>query len=151
MSEHDEITAPHPDGRRAARSRKVVIGRVLSALAITFLLFDAGIKIVGLPVVGETSVQLGWTGDVNFWRGMGVLLLACTALYIWPRTTLVGAILLTGYLGGAIATQLRIGNPLFSHILFGVYIGIILWAGVWLRSPALRSLMLRSNALWRHS
>ena len=99
MSEHDEISAPHPDGRRAARSRKVVIGRVLSALAIAFLLFDAGIKIVGLPVVGETSVQLGWTGDVNFWRGMGVLLLACTALYIWPRTTLVGAILLTGYLG----------------------------------------------------
>jgi hypothetical protein len=145
MSEHDEISAPRPVDQPLKKSRKPIFGRVLSALAIAFLLFDAGIKIVGLPIVGETSVQLGWTGDVNFWRGMGVLLLACTALYIWPRTTLVGAILLTGYLGGAIATQLRIGNPLFSHILFGVYLAIILWAGLWLRSPALRALILHSR------
>lgn len=117
-----------------------ITGRVFSGIAILFLLFDAGIKIAGLPIVGETSVALGWTDDVGFWRGMGVLLLACTALYAWPRTALLGAVLLTGYLGGAIATHVRINSPLFSHILFGVYLALFVWGGLWLRSPALRAL-----------
>lgn len=128
-------------------TRKALIaGHVLSGIVIAFLIFDAAIKIAGLAVVGETSVQLGWTGDVGFWRGMGLLLLACTALYAWPRTALLGAILLTGYLGGAIATQVRIGSPLFSHILFGVYLALFVWGGLWLRSSALRALLpLRSS------
>ncbi len=120
---------------------QLIAGRVLSGLAIAFLLFDAGIKIAGLPIVGETTIQLGWTGDVGFWRGMGLLLLACTALYAWPRTALLGAILLTAWIGGAIATHARIGSPLFSHTLFGVYLALILWAGLWLRSPVLRALV----------
>ena len=72
---------------------------------------------------------------------LGILLLIPTLLHIWPRTTFIGAILITGYLGGAIATHLRIGSPLFSHTLFGVYLGAMLWAGLWLRSPALRLLV----------
>lgn len=119
---------------------QLIAGRVLSGLAIAFLLFDAGIKIAGLPIVSETTIQLGWTGDVGFWRGMGVLLLACTALYAWPRTALLGAILLTAWIGGAIATHARIASPLFSHTLFGVYLALILWAGLWLRSPVFRAL-----------
>jgi hypothetical protein len=69
------------------------------------------------------------------------MLLACAALYAWPRTAILGAIVLTGYLGGAIATHVRIANPLFSHTLFGVYLGVILWAALWLRMPALRALL----------
>jgi hypothetical protein len=114
-------------------------GRVLSGLAIAFLVFDAGIKIAQIPAVGETAATLGWTTDVGFWRNMGLLLLACTALYAWPRTAVLGAILLTGYLGGAIAAHVRIGNPLFSHTLFGVYLALFVWGGLWLRFPALRS------------
>lgn len=123
-------------------SRKALIaGRVLSGLVIAFLLFDAGIKIAQLPIVGETAVQLGWPGDPGFWAGLGWLLLACTALYAWPRTAFLGAILLTAWIGGAVATHVRVGNPLFSHTLFGVYLALMLWAGLWLRSPALRLLV----------
>ena len=116
-------------------------GRVLSGLVIAFLVFDAGLKIAQLEVVGTTALTLGWTDDLGFWRGLGLLLLACTALYAWPRTALLGAVLLTGYLGGAIATHVRIGNPLFSHTLFGVYLALMLWAGLWLRNPALRAIL----------
>ena len=72
---------------------------------------------------------------------MGVLVLAITALYAWPRTAILGALLLTAYLGGAVATHVRVGSPLFSHILFGVYLGVIAWAGLWLRNPRLRTLL----------
>ena len=72
---------------------------------------------------------------------MGLLLLAITALYAWPRTAVLGAVLLTGYLGGAVATHLRVGDPLFSHILFGVYLGIALWGGLWLRDGRVRALL----------
>ncbi|MXO60239.1 DoxX family protein [Altererythrobacter salegens] len=117
-----------------------ISGRVLSGLVIAFLLMDATMKIAALPAVAETSAQLGWTTDAGFWRGMGVLLLALTALYAWPRTAMLGAVLLTGYLGGAIATHVRVGSPMFSHILFGLYLGVMLWGGLWFRSPALRHL-----------
>lgn len=120
---------------------QLIAGRLLTGLVIAFLLFDAGIKIAGLAVVGEASTALGWTGDVGFWRAMGWFLLACTALYAWPRTATLGAILITAWLGGAIATHVRVGSPLFSHILFGVYLGVILWGGLWLRSPRLRALI----------
>ena len=116
-------------------------GRILSGLVILFLLMDAGMKIAGLPVVAETALTMGWTGDMAFWRGMGVLLLIITALYAWPRTAALGAILLTGYLGGAVATHVRIGDPLFSHILFGVYLGVALWGGLWLRDARVRALL----------
>lgn len=117
------------------------IGRVLSGLTVAFLVMDAGMKIVGIPQVGETAAQLGWPSDAGFWRGMGLLLLGCTLLYAWPRTALFGAVLLTGYLGGAIATHVRAGSPLFTHVLFGLYLALAMWGGLWLRRPELRALL----------
>ena len=105
-------------------------GRLLSGLVILFMLLDSGIKLVPLNVVTETSAQIGLPTSANFARGLGLLGLVCTALYALPRTSVLGAILLTGYMGGAIATHLRIGSPVFSHLLFGVYLGLMLWGGL---------------------
>jgi DoxX-like family len=116
-------------------------GWTVSGLLILFLILDAGLKIAGLPIVAETVAALGWTPDLGFWRGMGLLLLVLTALYAWPRTAVLGAILLTAYFGGAIATHARIGSPLLSHTLFGVYLGVMAWAGLWLRDPQIRVLL----------
>ena len=121
---------------------QLIAGRVLSGLVILFLLFDAGLKLVAPEVAIKYSPpDLGWPLEVGTMYTLGLLLLIPTLLYIWPRTAVIGAILITGYLGGAIATHLRIGSPLFSHILFGAYLGVMLWAGLWLRSPALRLLV----------
>ena len=114
-------------------------GRVLSGLVILFLLFDGAIKLVPLDIVIETSVQLGIPPELA--RTLGVLTLAGAILYAIPRTSVLGAILLTGYLGGAIYTHVRIGSPLSSHTLFGVYLGLMIWGGLWLRDPALHALI----------
>jgi hypothetical protein len=124
-----------------ATSRSVWAGRALSSLIILFLAMDAGMKIAALPIVAETAPTIGWTADPGFWQVIGLLLLAMTALYAWPRTAVLGAILLTGYLGGAVATHVRVGDPLFSHVLFGVYLGIALWGGLWLRDARVRTLL----------
>lgn len=116
-------------------------GRALSALVILFFLLDAGMKLVPFQVVTDTMAQLGWPADVATARILGVLMIAATVLYAYPPTSLLGAILITGYLGGAIATHVRIGSPMFSHTLFGVYVGVLAWTGLWLRSAALRSLL----------
>jgi DoxX-like family len=116
-------------------------GRTLSSLVVVFLVMDASMKIAALSIVTESAPTVGWTGDPGFWRAMGLLLLAITALYAWPRTAVLGAILLTGYLGGAVATHLRMSDPLFSHTLFGVYLGIALWGGLWLRDARVRNLL----------
>ena len=124
---------------RLTTSRPLVwTGRALSGLVILFLVVDAAMKIAALPIVADTAMTIGWTVDPGFWREMGLLLLAITALYAWP-TAVLGAILLTGYLGGAVATHVRIGNPFFSHTLFAVYLGVALWVGLWLRDARLRS------------
>ena len=86
------------------------------------------------------SPPLGIPADVTFYRELGAILAVCTLLYAWPRTQLLGAVLLTGYLGGAVATHLRVGSPLLSHTLFGVYVGLLVWGGLWLREPRLRAL-----------
>lgn len=119
--------------------RMVVAGWALSGLVIAFLVMDSVMKLLMLPVVAETTGQLGWAPETAF--PLGLVLLACTALYAWPRTAVLGAILLTAYLGGAVATHVRIGSPLFSHILFGVYLALFVWGGLWLRDPRLRALM----------
>ena len=124
---------------KATANTSVWAGRVLSGLAIAFLLFDAVIKLPPLGPVTDTLRELGFTPTVALARGLGILLLLCVALYALPRTAAIGAVLLTGYLGGAIAIQLRVGNPVFSHLLFGVYVGLFVWAGLLLRSPRLRS------------
>lgn len=121
---------------------QTIIGRILSGLVILFLLFDAGLKLVAPEVaIKYTPPSLGWPLNVPTMTMLAILLLIPTLLYIWPRTAILGAILITGYLGGAIATHVRIGSPLFSHILFGVYLGLMLWGGLWLRDPRVRALL----------
>jgi hypothetical protein len=114
-------------------------GRVLSGLVIAFLLADGAVKLVPLDVVVETSEQLGIPGHLA--RTLGVLTIACTLLYAIPRTAVLGAILLTGYLGGAMAIHLRVGSPLFTHLLFGFYLGLMVWGGLYLRDERLRTLI----------
>jgi hypothetical protein len=118
--------------------RNLWIGTAMSGLVIAFFVMDFGLKFANLPIVDQTSATLGW-GSGNG-PMLGVILLVCTVLYAWPRTAVLGAVLLTGYLGGAVATHLRVGNPLFSHTLFGVYLGLLVWGGLWLREPRLRAL-----------
>jgi len=113
-------------------------GTALSGLVIAFLLIDAAMKLLQLPIVAKSGLELGWPAETAF--PLGIVLLASTLLYAWPRTALLGAILLTGYLGGAIATHVRIGSPWLSHILFGVYLGLFIWGGLWLRNARLRAL-----------
>ena len=119
---------------RAAR----IIGWVLSGLLIAFLTFDGAIKLVPLQVVLDTSAQLGLPADVTSARILGVLTLLCTLLYAIPRTAFLGAILMTAYLGGAVATHFIAGSPLFTHLLFGVYLGLFAWGGLWFRDARMR-------------
>lgn len=122
-------------------SPSVWAGRLLSGLVILFLLMDGLMKLSPIQPVTDTMASLGWPADPVTARGLGLLLLGIAALYAWPRTAIGGAILLTGYLGGAVATHLRVGSPLFSHVLFGVYLGAAAWLGLWLRDPRLRALL----------
>jgi hypothetical protein len=113
-------------------------GRVLTGL---FALFIAGAsvtpKLLHMPAATDTLTGLGWSADKTLL--IGLIELGCLILYLVPRTAVLGAVLMTALLGGAIATQLRIDNPLFSHTLFGIYLGLFMWGGLWLRSPALRA------------
>ena len=115
-------------------------GRILSGLVVVFLLLDGAMKLIPAAPVIETSAQMGWPTEVSDLRTLGGVLLLSTLLYAIPRTSILGAVLLTGYLGGAVATHVRIHDPLFSHVLFGVYIGIMLWGGLYLRDRNLRDL-----------
>ena len=116
-------------------------GRVLSGLVVAFLLFDGAMKLVPLPIVTETMDKMGYGASANLARSLGLITIVCTLLYAVPPTSILGAILLTGYLGGAIASHLRIDSPLFTHTLFGLYLGLMVWGGLWLREPTLRSLL----------
>ena len=115
--------------------------RVVSGLVIVFLLFDGAIKLVPWPVVTETMDRIGYGSSETLARTLGVITVVCTVLYAIPPTSIVGAILLTGYLGGAMASHMRIGSPLFTHTLFGFYLGLMVWGGLWLRDRSLRGLI----------
>lgn len=114
-------------------------GRIASGIAVLFLIFDSGIKLTMVPAVSDSMTQLGW--PVALARPIGVLELILLIIYLVPRTSVFGAILWTGYLGGAVATHLRLQNPWFSHILFPTYIGLLLWLGLWLRDTKLPELV----------
>ena len=114
-------------------------GRVLSGLMVAFLLFDGAIHIAKIAPVVQAFAQLNF--PIELAVTLGVIELVCLTLYVYPRTAVVGAILLTGYLGGAVATHLRAGSPLFAEALFPVYIGILLWGGLYLRNERLRALV----------
>ena len=140
---HDAVAALAPTRfaapRTAAISRRAVVaGRALSTIGVLFLGLDGAMKVAQVRAVMEGMPQLGWPAHLAL--PLGVLLLACTALYAIPRTAILGAVLLTGYLGGAIATHARVGSPLFSHVLFPVYVAAILWGGLWLRDARVRAI-----------
>ena len=128
------------EGAPVSRSARR-LGRLLSGLVILFMLFDGAVKLVPWPVVTESMEKIGYGSSETLARSLGVISLVCTILYAIPPTSFVGAILLTGYLGGAMASHLRIGSPLFTHILFGFYLGLMVWGGLWLRDPDLRRLL----------
>ena len=116
------------------------VGRVLSSLAIIFLAADAAGKLLAPEMMIANSPPLGLPAEPGFHRLLGGILAICILLYAWPRSAILGAVLITGFLGGAIATHIRIASPLFSHTLFGVYIGLFVWVGLWLRNTKLRAL-----------
>ncbi|WP_218942971.1 DoxX family protein [Sphingomonas sp. R-74633] len=121
--------------------RERIIGWVLSGLVLLFLAMDAGGKLIAPAMMIANSPPLGIPADTGLYQQLGLILAVCGILYAVPRTAVLGAILLTGYLGGAVAMQWRVGNPLFSHTLFGVYLGVIAWGGLWLRDPRVRALI----------
>lgn len=129
------------EGLNVISKRALWAGRILSGLAIAFLILDGAIKLVPIQPVTESLQQLGYPTSDTFARFLGVVTLTCILLYAWPRTAVLGAILLTGLMGGAIASHLRLGDPLFTHTLFGVYLGLILWGGLWLRDERVRRII----------
>lgn len=116
-----------------------VFGRILSALAVLFLGVDAIAKLLQLAPVVSGTAELGYPAGAVL--TIGILEALCVAAYVAPPTSVLGALLLTGYLGGAIATHLRMGNPLLSHILFPVYVALFVWGGLFLREARLRALL----------
>jgi len=114
-------------------------GIILSGLAVAFLIFDVVIKFTKMPPVAQAFQQLGL--PLTFAVTVGVLELACVAVYVVPQTAALGAILLTAFLGGAVLAHVRVGDPLFSHTLFPVYIGVMIWGGLFLRDKKLRALL----------
>jgi hypothetical protein len=120
----------------SASKKRLWAGRIISALAILFLLFDSAGKLMQLaPFVKETT-RLGYPESVVL--GIGIIELGCLSVYLIPRTSILGAILLTGYLGGAVATHVRIESPLFTHVLFPIYVGVLIWGGLFLLDDRLR-------------
>ena len=127
--------------KASTSAKKLWAGRIMSGLVVFFLLVDAGFKLIRpLPAPAvEAFGKLGY--PVAFAGGIGALLLACVAVYLIPRTSVLGAILLTGYLGGAVASHVRVGDPWFSHALFPVYMGLLIWGGLYLRDEKLQALV----------
>ena len=115
--------------------KRIWTGRVLSGIAAAFLLVDGAVKLTRLPGVMEANAQLGYQAGTV--AGIGILELACLAVYLLRSTSVLGALRLTGYLGGAIASQLRADNPLFSHVLFPTYVAALIWGGLYLRDTRL--------------
>jgi len=114
-------------------------GRIVSALPVLFLLMDGVMKLIKPAPVVDATVKLGYPATTIV--PLGIVLLICTLLYVIPRTSVLGAILLTGYLGGAVATHIRVSDPLFTHVLFPVYLGVMIWLGLYLRDNLLRRII----------
>ncbi|ANS28774.1 hypothetical protein WSS_A30754 [Rhodococcus opacus M213] len=129
--------APTPTGEPTKKAR--VAGLVVSALVVLFLLFDSLIHIANTQMVREAMAELGFAENVN--RVIGVVLLVCLILYLVPATSILGAVLLTGYLGGAVATNMLTEQPIISTTLFPIYVGIFVWGGLFLRDARVRSIV----------
>ncbi|MEQ9503154.1 MAG: DoxX family protein [Deltaproteobacteria bacterium] len=129
---------PHVSAPPLPRAR-LWAGRVLSGFVTLFLTMDLVMKLIGSEEALKGTAELGWPTHVVF--ALGLVQLACLVLYLVPRTALLGAVLWTGYLGGAIATHVRVENPLFSHVLFPIYVAAFLWGGLYLRDPRVRAML----------
>ena len=128
------------DNQTVPISKKALwAGRIVSALPVLFLLMDGVMKLFKPAFVVDATVKLGYTESTIV--PLGIVLLAGTVLYVVPQTSVLGAILLTGYLGGAVATHVRVGDPLFSHVLFPAYLGVLIWLGLYLRERRLHVLV----------
>ncbi len=131
-----------PDPASPPQTRSAIVSRYagwgLTGLFVAFIGFDTSIKLMGLPAVEETLMGLGYPRGLGF--GIGVLEAVLLVLYLIPATSVLGGVLFVGVFGGAIASHVRAGSPLFTHVLFGVYLGLFAWGGLWLRDPALRRL-----------
>jgi hypothetical protein len=139
-SQFMSTTSSEPNLPKAPVSKgRLWTGCILSLLPALFLLLDGVMKLMKPEIVVKTTVEIGY--QENIIVPLGIVLLICTVLYLIPQTSVLGAVLLTGYLGGAVATNARIGSPLFSHILFPVYIGVLLWGGLFLRDPRVSALI----------
>ena len=126
--------------RQSNVSKKMIwTGRILSGAMAAFLMMDGVMHMTNIAPVVQAFDHLGF--PLRLAAPLGIVELVCVAIYIYPRTSVLGAILLTGYLGGAVAVHLRVGNPLFGETLFPVYIGILLWGGLYLREPRVRVLI----------
>ena len=127
-----------------------LLGPGLSGLTVALLAADAAGKLLVPDVMIANTPPLGLPADPGFYRLLGAILAIGVALYTLPRTAFLGAVLLTGYLGGAVAIHLRVGDPLFGATLFGVYLGLMAWGGLWLRDPRLRALLPRARLTARN-
>ncbi len=120
-------------------SKKAIwTGRIISGVIVALLAMDVTIKLMQHPAALQGTAQLGYRTSAVL--GIGIVQLVCLIAYLVPATSVFGAILWTGYLGGAVATHLRVGDPLFTHVLSPVYVGVLLWLGLWLRDGRLRAL-----------
>lgn len=128
------VTSNHPGSRQALWT-----GRALSGVTAALLILDSAGKLLEVQPVLDGTKQLGYPPDIVF--SLGVTLLSCVLVYLVPRTSVLGAVLLTGYLGGAVATHVRVGNPLFTHVLAPTYVAALLWGGLVLRDSRLRAFM----------
>ena len=126
--------AAHRSARTAAK-----VGYVFTGLAALFLTFDTVLKVLRLGPAVEGTIALGYPVDSVLW--IGIIELVCLVLYLIPRTSVLGALLMTGYLGGAIATHVRISSPLLTHTLFPIYVALLLWGGLYLREKRLQVLV----------
>lgn len=121
----------------------LITGWIVTAIPVLFLLIDGIGKLVKPESVIKSTLELGYPEPMI--STIGIISIACTLLYLLPRFSFIGAVLLTGYLGGAVAAQLRLGNPLFSHILFPVYLGIFIWTGLYFRNQHLKTILTTKN------
>jgi hypothetical protein len=128
-----------PANTSSVGKKRLVAGYVLTVLVALFLTFDTVIKVLKLAPAVQGTTKLGYPASAVLW--IGLIELVCLTLYLVPRTSVLGALLLTGYLGGAIATHVRLGSPLLSHTLFPIYVALLLWGGLYLREIRLRELV----------
>lgn len=139
MQAGNEMVAEATIGGHAGSTPARWLGHAMGTVAIVFLVIDSTGKLLQLQPVVEGTARLGYHPEVVF--GLGITLTLCVLLYAVPRTSVLGAVLLTGYLGGAIATHVRVGSPLFTHVLFPLYLAVFLWASLMLRDPRLWAFM----------